>query len=59
MEEAKNKADHGSDLPPPQPRDPPGTRPALDLGVVARQIWAIQGWLAREREAKETKKEVV
>ena len=36
-------------LPPPQPPDRPGTRPALNLPRMAKQVRWIQEKLARER----------
>lgn len=39
-------------LPPPQPPDPPDTRPPLDLPHVVRQIQGIQQFLAQETAKK-------
>ena len=40
-------------LAPPEPPDPPGIRPKLDLENMAGQVRAIQEKLAEERAAKE------
>jgi hypothetical protein len=39
-------------LPPPEPRDPKGTRPALDLVHLARQVRGIQQFVVGEMERK-------
>ena len=44
-------------LPPPQPRDPPGIRPATDWPGVVEKVQMIQRKLAEERAAKVKKKE--
>lgn len=46
---------HNPDLPPPEPRDPPATRPPLDLVNMTAQVIAIQTMLAEEREKKKGK----
>lgn len=43
------------DLAPPEPMDPQGTRPALNLEVVIGQVKHIQEKLAAERAAKAEK----
>jgi hypothetical protein len=45
-----------SPLPPAEPRDRPGTRPALDIDLVINQVRSIQTNLALERAAKDAGK---
>ena len=44
--------EHQSELPPPQPPDPPGTRPPTNWPLVVSTVEAIQRKLAEERAAK-------
>jgi hypothetical protein len=46
---------HQSELPPPQPPDPPGTRPAVNWPLVTAQVMCIQRKLAGERAARTEK----
>jgi hypothetical protein len=39
-------------LPPPQPSDPPGTRPATNWPRVVEMVLAVQGKLAEERAGR-------
>jgi hypothetical protein len=42
-------------LPPPEPRDPKGTRPALDLAHLARQVRGVQtvcAWVEAGKSAR-------
>lgn len=45
-----------SQLPPPEPRDTPATRPPLNLAHMLKQVWGVQTFLAGERKRKETEK---
>ena len=44
--------EHQSELPPPQPPDPPGTRPPTNWPLVVSTVEAIQRKLAEERASK-------
>ena len=46
---------HQSELPPPQPRDPPSARPAVNRSLVTAQVMCIQRKLAGERAARTEK----
>jgi hypothetical protein len=48
---------HQSKLPPPQPRDPPCARPAVNWPLVTAQVMCIQRKLAGERAARAAEKE--
>ena len=48
---------HQSELPPPQPPDPPGTRPETNWPQIVEKVRWIQQKLAEERAAKDTVKE--
>ena len=45
------------ELPPPQPRDPPGIRPPLDLAAVFAQVAEIQRRLAEEQTKRQAEKD--
>ena len=48
---------HQSELPPPQPPDPSGTRPEMNWQQVVEKVQWIQQKLAGERAAKKMAKE--